>query len=185
MTHFAHFPPGTLVYVLNDKTDANIVRSTPNTSAVPVAQLPPRAVAEVLGGPVYNDGHVFWQIRVPSANMEGWTSQGDGRTLYLRAVIEQVVCPGLPTSFLQLRDRAMVTPFPPGANTVRTGPGLGQGNPPVGEIPNRGQMDIEDGPACVDGIVWWLVKADNGVWGWTAEVQGSDRYLLPVEVGYK
>jgi hypothetical protein len=79
----------------------------------------------------------------------------------------------------------MVTPFPPGANNVRREPGLRSENPVIGSIPNGGQMDIVDGPACVDGIVWWLVKADNGAQGWTAEAQAGDRYLLPIEVGYQ
>ena len=185
MPHFTHLAPGTLVYVLYDTVNANIVRESPDTSDRRVAQLPPRSVAEVLGGPIYNDGHIFWQVRVPASDVEGWTSQGNGQDLYLRPVIEQVVCPGLPTSLLQRGDRAMVTQIPAGANNLRKEPGTAVENAPIASMGNGEQMIIVDGPACVNEIIWWAVKADSGASGWTAEAKGNERYLLPVEVGYK
>ncbi len=185
MPHFTHLAPGTLVYVLYDTAVANIVRESPDTNDRTVAQLPPRAVAEILGGPVYNDGHVFWQVRVPASGVEGWTSQGNGQDLYLRPVIEQVICPGLPTSLLQRGDRAMVTWIPAGVNNLRKEPGTAVDNVPNAGIVNGGQMIIVDGPACVDEIIWWTVETDSGRHGWIAEAKGTERYLLPVEVGYK
>ena len=182
MTHFNHFMPGTMVYVTFDLASSNRLRTMPRTNAAVVGRLPPRSVVEVLGGPAYHNGHIFWQIRTPVTGQVGWTSQGADGEVFLRPVIEHVVCPSAPTSLLQPDDRAMVALMPMEPNIVRCGPG--RTNPALGNIAPGGLLTILDGPACIDGFVWWEVHADSGVRGWTAEGDPAMRWLLPIEVGY-
>jgi hypothetical protein len=182
MTHFNHFMPGTMVYVTFDLASPNRLRAMPRIDAAVVGRLPPRSVVEVLGGPAYHNGHIFWQIRAPVSGQVGWTSQGTDSELYLRPVIEHVVCPGAPTSLLQPNDRAMAALKPADPAIVRRGPG--QACPLVGEIPPGGLLTILDGPACLNGFVWWEIHADSGVQGWTPEGEPTLRWLLPIEVGY-
>ena len=182
MPHFSHFMPGTMVYVTNDTDDANRLRELPGTRATELGRLPPRTVVEVLGGPAYNDGHIYWQVREPATERVGWTSQGCDKEVYLRAVIEQVVCPGLPTSLLQRGDRAMVALRPSDPSTTRASPGTE--SDVVGEIPPGAELTVLDGPACMEESVWWEVKTDYGLRGWVAEGRDLARWILPVRVGY-
>lgn len=49
----------------------------------------------------------------------------------------------------------------------------------VGMISPGEEADVLDGPACAEGWIWWKIKKDNGLTGWTAEGDGKDYWILP------
>jgi WD40 repeat protein len=49
----------------------------------------------------------------------------------------------------------------------------------ITEIPNGAVFIVTTGPECdAEGIVWWQVDYD-GIVGWTAESQGTERFIVP------
>ena len=65
------------------------------------------------------------------------------------------------------------------ANRLRSRP-TRSGNNQIGRIPAGERFDILDGPRCADGWVWWYVKTQDGLRGWTAEGDQVERWLEPV-----
>lgn len=49
----------------------------------------------------------------------------------------------------------------------------------LGMINPGEEADVVDGPACAEGWIWWKIKKDNGLSGWTAEGDGKDYWILP------
>jgi hypothetical protein len=49
----------------------------------------------------------------------------------------------------------------------------------IGMINPGEEADVVDGPACAEGWIWWKIKKDNGLTGWTAEGDGKDYWILP------
>jgi hypothetical protein len=87
-------------------------------------------------------------------------------------------CDGLDfESNLRTGMKAIVNPDPPLPDRVRISASR------TGKIvdivnPNH-WMDILEGPACVEGKVWWKVRTQNNIIGWTMEGDGIDHWLLP------
>lgn len=65
-------------------------------------------------------------------------------------------------------------------NRVRAKPGLDGDY--LGQIKPGEQADVLRGPSCKDGFVWWYVRSrkNTALEGWTAEGEGSQKWLLPV-----
>ena len=89
-------------------------------------------------------------------------------------VSNQQQCPGFLPSRLTVGRRGRVTPGD--ANRLRSAPGLNSRQ--VGQIPGSGVFDVLNGPACEDGMAWWLVDYDGTI-GWTAEGDNGDYWLEP------
>ncbi len=51
----------------------------------------------------------------------------------------------------------------------------------VGTMPSGEQFQILEGPACANNWVWWRVRSNSGLTGWTAEGDGTERWLIPLE----
>ncbi|MCL4880146.1 MAG: SH3 domain-containing protein [Anaerolineae bacterium] len=66
-----------------------------------------------------------------------------------------------------------------GANVIRMEPNKGANSAVIGNIPERGEFDVLQGPTCGDGINWWLVSY-SGVVGWTGEGEGQTYWVEPV-----
>lgn len=49
----------------------------------------------------------------------------------------------------------------------------------LGMINPGEEADVVDGPACAEGWIWWKIKKDNGLTGWTAEGDGKDYWIVP------
>jgi Bacterial SH3 domain len=62
-------------------------------------------------------------------------------------------------------------------NNMRAEPG--QSGAFLGEIPSGASFAVVGGPRCSSNLVWWQVTY-NGVTGWTAEGQGGDYWLEPI-----
>lgn len=83
----------------------------------------------------------------------------------------------LPTR-LQVSGYAYVDPDPPLPNNLRSE--AGTDNELIGEIQAGQAMQILAGPECVDGSVWWQVRAlETELVGWTVEGDGQDYWLIP------
>jgi hypothetical protein len=53
----------------------------------------------------------------------------------------------------------------------------------VGQIPGGEQFTVLDGPQCgLNGLTFWQVQYGDLI-GWTAEGQGNDYWLEPLESG--
>jgi hypothetical protein len=82
---------------------------------------------------------------------------------------------------LQADGYAKVSEAEPAPNRVRKGPD------PSAEIIYRidpgSTLRVVDGPICTNGLIFWKVESDlipGGV-GWTAEGDGTDYFLEPIE----
>jgi uncharacterized protein YraI len=65
----------------------NNVRRRPDTSAPLVGQIKPGEEVEITGGPVCQDGYIWWQIISVSTRLSGWTSEGDNNNYWLIPVV--------------------------------------------------------------------------------------------------
>jgi hypothetical protein len=73
--------------------------------------------------------------------------------------------------------KAVVNPDPPLPDRVRDAPS--KTGKVVDVVPSNKLIDILEGPACAEGRVWWRVHTPNNLYGWTAEGDGIDHWLLP------
>lgn len=82
-------------------------------------------------------------------------------------------CNGAPVTRLNVGDRVYVVEGT-GIGNLRDAPASGN---ILGSVEEGGGMLIEDGPDCVNERVWWFVRADNGLTGWTAEGRPGEYWL--------
>lgn len=87
-------------------------------------------------------------------------------------------CPAAYLSRLRVGMRAYVSFDPPERNRVREAPNTTSAT--VGFIEPGEKMDILDGPECSNDWIWWWVRSETGVRGWTAEGDENDYWLVPV-----
>lgn len=90
-------------------------------------------------------------------------------------------CPGAPPTRLSIGMRAYVSFDPPDPNRVRTQPSRSADI--VGDMMPGTKMTILDGPGCASNWVWWKVRSDDGLVGWTAEGDQSAYWLVPIAGG--
>jgi hypothetical protein len=79
-------------------------------------------------------------------------------------------------SLLHVNERGYITPGK--SNNVRSDAGIE--DPIIGHIEPLEALTIKAGPVCNDGYIWWEVKSENGVVGWTAEGNGREYWILPI-----
>jgi hypothetical protein len=75
--------PGSVSF---DPPVANRVRREPSKSAAVMGQMIPGEEFIVLEGPVCADGWTWWRVRSNSQQLEGWSSDGDGKEIWLRPI---------------------------------------------------------------------------------------------------
>jgi hypothetical protein len=87
-------------------------------------------------------------------------------------------CPGAPDARLSMNGYAYASTQTSVSNRVRSAPGTSANV--LGLLQPGKAVQITGDPVCVDGFVWWKVKALQGtLTGWTAEGQGNDYWLVP------
>ncbi len=90
------------------------------------------------------------------------------------------VCQGSYPSRLKVGMKAYVTEDPPLPNRLRADANVRAEI--LGEIGPGESMLITGGPLCIDGWVWWQVRADkDGLEGWTSEGKKGEYWLVPVD----
>ncbi len=112
---------------------------------------------------------LLWTSPVSAADLEA-VAQAEGR----------VVCTNSSPSRLAVGGRAVVSIEPAFANSVRTEPSPTAAI--IGRIEPGKWLTILDGPECAGGWVWWYVRSDEDVTGWTSEGDASSYWLLPAYV---
>jgi hypothetical protein len=89
-----------------------------------------------------------------------------------------ITCPGAPATRLNANGYAYASTQSSVSNRVRSAPGTGANI--LGLLLPGKAVQITGGPQCVEGYVWWKIKALEGTLdGWTAEGQGKDYWLVP------
>jgi serine/threonine protein kinase len=157
----------------------NSLRSTPDTHPKDnkIGVIEPGELIYVIEGPVCNYGWLLWKVKT-ATGLEGWTPETDGKGFFLEPFPSWEACPNSPRSLLHKDDQAQVTLYPPQANRVRSDPGLSGTR--IGSIDPGKKVAILDGPRCADGYVWWQVRSEDGLTGWTAEAEKDTYFLVPV-----
>lgn len=157
----------------------NAIRSTADTHPTDnkIGFAEPGELIYVIDGPVCNYGWLLWKVHT-ATGLEGWTPETDGKRFFLEPFPSWEACPDSSPSLLHKGDYAQVTQFPPISNRVRLKPGINEER--TGTLLPGENLVVIDGPACADGFVWWNVRSESGVSGWTAEGKGQDYYLVPV-----
>lgn len=157
MTLQTQLQPEMLAYVIHVPTDPNTVRAEPDTAAAKTGLLHPGVVMEVIAGPVYNDGMIFWQVRSPALAQPGWTSEANqvkGES-YLAPVMIHGECAGNYLSRLQVGDLVL--------------------DRSAGGVP----MIVTAGPFCAAGNVIWTLAGAQG-----ATSMQERTTLLPLVINF-
>jgi hypothetical protein len=81
--------------------------------------------------------------------------------------VKWYACLNAPSSSLAKGDHVTENSLNPISNNIRDKPGLK--NILLGSLQINETATIIDGPQCADNKVWWKIKSDSGVIGWTAE----------------
>ncbi len=157
----------------------NAIRSTADTHPTDnkIGFAEPGELIYVIDGPVCNYGWLLWKVKT-ATGLEGWTPETDGKRFFLEPFPSWDACPDSSPSLLHKGDNAQVTQFPPVSNRVRVKPGINAER--TGTLQPGEKLLVIDGPQCADGFVWWNVRSESGISGWTAEGKGQDYYLVPV-----
>ncbi|MCC7209733.1 MAG: toll/interleukin-1 receptor domain-containing protein [Anaerolineae bacterium] len=88
-------------------------------------------------------------------------------------------CSNAPAPRLVVGQRGRVTPGLD--NLVNDRPArIASGAVEVVRMSAGTEFDVLDGPVCADGLIWWQIL-HSGYYGWTAEGEGGQYWLEPVE----
>lgn len=161
--------------------ERNNVRLFPSKSSQPIAKLSPGMTMKILEGPVCADGLVFWRFATSTIDNYtiGWTAEGDGETYFLEPFDQTAYCqPG----FSRLKPGMEAIVLGDSSNKVRSAPK--QDAEVIGNLPPNTLVRILEGPRCHNGMYYWKVSNNDvpgGIEGWTAEGDGVEYYLAPVE----
>ena len=145
-----------------------------------IANLADGELVLIVDNPTCSYNWLMWEAQA-SNGLFGWISESDGEDFWLEPFPSWSACSGAAPSYLLKGEQAMVAPYPPDANRLRTGPS--KGSERTGTIQPGEKVRVLDGPECGEGTTWWLVESlSSGAQGWTAESGGAQHYLIPVSV---
>lgn len=172
----------------------NNIRSSYGTQSSLLCSVPVGHVVQIVGGPQYVQGMIWWEVFIPfgcgdKRDVTGWTSEGTIQERWLRPIpvlpVVQANCRAPLGTRLAMGERAHVQD-PTGrnlGNNVRKAPGLG--GEEIGEIPVDTTLRVLQGPVCRDGMAWWKIYTEGkpALRGWTSEGKpGEGFYLAPIDV---
>lgn len=80
-------------YISLNPPTRNRLRTGPGTSENIAGVIEPGTVVELLSGPVCSDNLVFWNVRVPSLDMVGWTAESNFKEQWLLPCPKEGNCP--------------------------------------------------------------------------------------------
>lgn len=163
----------------------NGIRSTPDTTPsdnqIGVAES--GQVLRVISSPECDrGGYLLWYV-IPTYNTDwssGWTPEiaepvGE---YWLEPLPYWQPCNNTLASHLQPGDEAFVSVINDTSNKVRATPALNGED--IGRIKPGETLSIIDGPVCEDDFIWWNVRSEKGLTGWTVEGQADDFWLIPI-----
>ncbi len=175
------------------------LRSQPSAKSNKLASMNEGEDFIVIGGPTCAEGYTWWQVWYWGFNLNGWAAEG---TSYYfiepfssieKAVSGVSTVPvssdpvdhsfncgsALPTN-LYIGAFAKVA-FESGYWTLPVYSEASQYSKLNGSIEEGVNMNIEDGPICAEGAIWWKVAAsywENGTEGWIPEVTSNSRFVV-------
>jgi tetratricopeptide (TPR) repeat protein len=94
----------------------------------------------------------------------------------LEGVDRTIQCPGALEARLEVGGTGRVTLGSGLAQRVRVSPG--RSSEVLTTLPEGTAFTVLEGPACVDGWLWWRVQTVDGVVGWVSEGDPNDGYYL-------
>ncbi len=179
------------------------VRDAAGKSGNVIAQLHGGDQMTIIGGPTCADGYVWWQIK-SDGGVTGWVAEGTSTqyfidpstssaptgtpviTLAPTVGVAIVNCPDTPPTQLNVAFRGVVRPAGAGKtpNSARIRDKAGKNGKVLGNLPEGVAFTVIGGPTCADSYVWWQIKADNGLTGWTAEGDPTKYYIEPISFTY-
>jgi len=136
----------------------------------------------VKGGPSVVSGLTWWKISWASGHL-GWSAESGSAGVYLEAL------PGLPGSGvypsvthgnLSYRVRVYDDTSSAGGLNTRESPGL-RGDVIKRQPPGSRGWTLDEQPVKLDGMIWWLIKWDDGTIGWSADSQLNNGVYLVKE----
>ena len=81
------------------------------------------------------------------------------------------------TSGLVIGRQAVIAPNPDGYLNLRSA--IGRANAVLAQVPVGSAVLVLDGPTYAENLLWWKVRAADGVVGWTVEAGGNQQLLQP------
>lgn len=156
---------------------SNRLRAQPGTSGAIIGRIPSGGVFTVLdAAPQCVNGMNWWLVNYNG--VVGWTAEGNGGSSYYLEPLGYVPPSCGPAPRMWAGGYGMVTPGLP--NALRSAAGTGSTSVVIGWIPASATFYVVSGPSCAtDGRYWWYVNY-NGVFGWTAEGEGSTYWTQPI-----
>lgn len=100
----------------------------------------------------------------------------------IQVTAQQGACPEAPPTRFSVGMHGMVRPADsrnvPNSARIRETPG--KDGKLIANLAEGIPFVVLEGPQCQDGLLWWKIKADNGVIGWTAEGDKDKYYFMPI-----
>jgi len=162
----------------------NSIRSEPNTVPADnkIGYAETGQVLIINGNPQCDiGGYLLWNVSPTfSASWKsGWTPEVAEpiKEYWISPAPYWKPCGNSEVSHLDVGFRAYVSMADDTANRVRKNPGANADI--MARIDPGEEIDIVDGPQCLDGLIWWKVK-NAFVEGWTAEGSGGEFWLIPI-----
>jgi len=157
----------------------NNLRNTPSLSGEYIGSLFPGDVVSISGDPVCADGYRWWQVS-GEGGFGGWTVEGsaDGNETWLIRLAQSPLLNDCPLAPRLVRgEQGYVLPGSP--NVLRDGPDV-TGTTIIGQIPGNGEFTVLGNSLCgMDGRRWYPVDY-GGFTGWTAEGEGENYWIAPL-----
>lgn len=179
----SYLNPGDLTFV-SLGGGRNRIRSGPDTTPsdnfVGIAES--GEMMQIIDGPICDrGGYLLWKV-IPTYLtdwQDGWTPEiaepiGE---YWLSPVPYWNPCSDSKVSHLKPGDTAYVNAVNDTSNKIRDAAGLGGST--IDHIKPGETISILDGPICESDYIWWKVKNEKGIIGWTAEGIENEFWILP------
>ncbi len=175
------------------------VREQAGTKAAIVTILQSGEAFLIIEGPLCVERYLWWKVRT-DGGLIGWAAEGtsaqyfidplnDGKTSTSTSAFGATLntpsfCPDAPKTQFVIGERGTVRPADKKAavpNSARLREKPGTTARITGTLPEGVTFEIVGGPQCVESFIWWQIKAENGMAGWTAEGDMQRYYIINVK----
>ncbi len=133
----------------------------------------------VKDGPRVASGLTWWKISWASGHL-GWSAESGSAGVYLEALPGSGVYPSVTHGNLSYCVRVYDDTSSAGGLNTRESPGL-NGTVVKRQPPGSKGWTLDEQPVKVDGMIWWLIKWDDGTIGWSADSQLNNGVYLVKE----
>jgi hypothetical protein len=143
------------------------VRDSPAGNAI--AYKKPGQDGKIVDGPrSTSDGLTWWKIEW-NDGVVGWSHESGSKGIYLEALPGVGVYPSVSHDNRSWQVEVYDNVEPEGL-AVRSKPASNESNPPRKHKGAKG-WTLDKQPVVANGTVWWLIRWDDGIVGWSADLQ--------------